>query len=357
MKATMNESRSDQSIKTLLVLNYVMSESHPVFGHQIGIVSDLSEFFHDVIVITSKRGDGALPSNVRVLETHWGSQSLPLSVFRFLKLAINVIRTTPNLVVFSHMTEVQSAILAPVTRLLRIKHFLWYAHTSKSSYLVWCHMLLTGILTSTTGSCPISSKKVFVVGQSIEKAFQGTPKIPNPSKSNFLHVGRLDPSKNIKALIKTISDFRSLGFDFSLTLVGAPSKGNEKYFDQVKSVTLSMHDENWLKFVGTVTRNELPDVLRSFDFFIHAFIGSLDKSILEATYAGVPVVTLNPEYLAIFGSWGKSHPVTLKDEINAVFSQKSETIQEILRERIETVESLHSRKHWLDEVSKVLHGR
>jgi glycosyltransferase involved in cell wall biosynthesis len=356
MRNLVRKSRPPRSAQTLLVLNYVMCERDPIFGHQIGIVSDLANFFPEVIVITSKLGQGNVPSNVRVLETNWGFQSLFLSVFRFLQIAVKILRTTPNLVIFSHMTEVQSAILAPITRFLRVKHFLWYAHTSKSLYLIWCHKLLNGILTSTKGSCPISSKKVVVVGQAIEEAFQGTPRIPNRSNSNFLHVGRLDPSKNIATLIETIEYFRSRGLNFSLTLIGAPSIGNERYLEEVENTHLDAFQNDWFRLAGIVTRTELPETLHSFDYFIHAFIGSLDKSILEATYAGIPVISVNPEYLAIFGSWGDSSSLTLQSEINAILSLTDTTIEEILLERAQIVNTGHSRKHWLIQVSNVLQG-
>ena len=357
MTTLVKKSRPDQFAGTLLVLNYVMCERDPIFGHQIGIVRDLSDSFQDVIVITSKLGHGNLPSNVRVLETGWGSQSLFLSVFSFFKHATKVLRANPNLIVFSHMTEVQSALLAPLTRFFKIKHFLWYAHASKSFYLVWCHKLLDGILTSTTGSCPISSQKVIVVGQSIEKEFQGSPRIPDRSYSKFIHVGRLDPSKNISTLVETISYFRSLGFDFSLTLVGASSKGNEKFFQEIESAHLKAFENDWLNLAGTMTRTELPRILRSFDYFLHAFIGSLDKSILEATYSGIPVISINPEYLAIFGPWGNSYSVTLQSELSAILALTDETIEKMLFERAQTVKDFHSREHWLIAVSNVLQGR
>lgn len=357
MATLVKKSRNNKVPSTLLILNYVMCERDSIFGHQIGIVRELSNSFQEVIVITSKFGHGNLPSNVRVLETGWGSQSTFLSVFRFLKIAIKVLGANPNLVVFSHMTEVQSALLAPLTRFFKIKHFLWYAHASKSIYLIWCHKLLDGILTSTKGSCPISSQKVIVVGQSIEQEFQGAPRIPERSHSKFIHVGRLDPSKNIPALIETVSYFRSLGFDFSLTLVGASSRGNEKYFQKIESAHLKVPEDDWLNLAGAVTRNELPGILRSFDYFLHAFVGSLDKSILEATYSGIPVITINPEYLAIFGPWGNSYPVTLQSEISAILSLTDETIEKKLFERAQTVKTFHSREHWLIEVSKVLQGR
>jgi glycosyltransferase involved in cell wall biosynthesis len=357
MRTLVRKSTPPHTAHTLLVINYVMCERDPIFGHQIGVVRDLSNFFQEVIVITSKLGQGNVPPNVRILETNWGSQSLFLSVFRFLRLAIKVLRTNPNLVIFSHMTEVQSALIAPITQFLKIKHFLWYAHTSKSLYLIWCHKFLNGILTSTKGSCPISSKKVIVVGQAIEEAFQGSPRIPKRSNSNFLHVGRLDPSKNISALIETIKYFRFLGSNFSLTLIGAPSVGNEKYIAEVEATHSDAFQDGWLTLAGTVARTELPETLRSFDYFIHAFIGSLDKSILEATYAGIPVLSINPEYLAIFGSWGSSSPLTLQSEIDAILSLTDETIEKILLERVQIINTRHSRKNWLNQVSNVLQGR
>ena len=72
-------------------------------------------------------------------------------------------------IIFSHMTEVQSGIIAPISKLLGIRHLLWYAHKSKSKYLVWNNIFVDEILTSTSGSCPIKSHKIKPIGQGIDQ--------------------------------------------------------------------------------------------------------------------------------------------------------------------------------------------
>ncbi len=57
--------------------------------------------------------------------------------------------------------------------------------------------------------------------------------------------------------------------------------------------------------------------LQTYDCFIHSFQGSLDKTIVEATFLGLPVITINNEYRNIFGSWNltnKGMNNSLKDE-------------------------------------------
>ena len=99
------------------------------------------------------------------------------------------------------MTEVQSAVTSPFTKIFGIKHYLWYAHTSKSIYLRFSSLFVDGILTSTYGSCPIQKSNTFVIGQSIKpQQFQFHNHTLQKNKINFIHVGRMDPSKEIEKI-------------------------------------------------------------------------------------------------------------------------------------------------------------
>jgi hypothetical protein len=65
------------------------------------------------------------------------------------------------------MTSVQSAFISPITRIIRLRHYLWFAHTSNGIFLKVSRLLSNGIITSTPGSCPLKGNKVYPIGQSI----------------------------------------------------------------------------------------------------------------------------------------------------------------------------------------------
>ena len=91
------------------------------------------------------------------------------------------------------------------------------------------------------------------------------------------------------------------------------------------------------------------------DVFIHSYIGSLDKTLVEATMIGLPVVTINPEYISQFGSWSKAVPVTLVDEVKALLACAPKELTFELQRRREYSVLSHSLLHWTDELSRILH--
>ena len=119
-------------------MNYAMNESNSTFPHQIKIVRSLSNYFDKIIVITASNIiKGNTPDNVSIITTNWQPGKHLRNIIRFYLVALRVILSNRDIVVFSHMTELQSALIAPLTRILSIKHVLWYAHASKSRYLIW----------------------------------------------------------------------------------------------------------------------------------------------------------------------------------------------------------------------------
>ena len=98
-------------------------------------------------------------------------------------------------------------------------------------------------------------------------------------------------ARSINLLIKE----RSIYPDIELNLIGKPSVGNKSDYLHKLSELASLH--SFIHISPPVARKNLPDLLNGNDVFIHAFQGSLDKTLIEATLAGLPVITINNEYL------------------------------------------------------------
>ena len=333
-----------------------MNDADPIFSHQPQIVRRLSEEFEKITVITSQKQLSSFPPNVKVIISHWQQGHRFRSGMRFLWNFLKVLQKNHFNVVFSHMTEVQSSIVAPITKLLRIKHYLWYAHTSKSIFLLWSHFWLTGIITSTPGSCPIRSGRVHPIGQSIDvKQFYSDRAHFRPS-TKFVHIGRFDASKNISEIIETILELRKINKELTLQIVGSPSHSQvANYANQVKEEFKSQVDDGWLSFKGSIPRSEIPTLLRDSDVFIHAFRGSLDKSIVEATVSGLPVVTVNPEYLSVFGAWSENQDEdSLAIELNSFFFRGAGNLENEISRRQKLAIAEHSLDHWIESLSYIL---
>jgi glycosyltransferase involved in cell wall biosynthesis len=339
--------------QTLLVFNYAMDQSDPIFSHQFDVIVGLAGKFGKVVVITQRQASFALPFNVQVINLHWKTSRSISNSLKFLKVFIRVLIDIKPEIVFSHMTEKLSLIAAPLLKILRIPHFLWYAHTSTSISLKVASNFVDAIFTSTAGSCPIKKSHVRIVGQAIDTAkFRGeAPREMYPK--NFVHVGRLDNSKNIDSLIQEVLGENSGN---TLTLIGAPSNSEAaNYWGMIKSKYEHLLKSGELVAYGPIKRSDLPALLAKYDVFIHAFNGSLDKSILEATACGLPVVTTNPEYLSIFGSWSdelRDHSLGL--ELRGFLNKPLSFRRSELQRRANLVKTDHSFDSWIDKVTVLL---
>jgi len=342
--------------KILIILNYSMDSSDPIFSHQLESAVSLSKNFNKTIVITSRLGKEHESISAEVHSTSWVQgknlkNAIAFYATFFKVLGKNILHG--QIFIFAHMTEVQSALIAPLTRLLGIRHFLWYAHASKSKYLSWCNFWVNGIITSTKGSCPIDGKKVHIVGQAISSKFFNQSSPAELPLTKLIHIGRFDPSKNLEMILKVVDKLHFTWHAMTFLQVGGPS--NSSYQKESDLLQEKYKDCHWAQFAPSVPREMIPDLLRTSGCFIHAFSGSLDKTLLEATAALIPVVTINNEYLQIFGSWQGSHSnFDLESEYLSLASLRKDSLRLELERRRKIVEVHHSLKQWSDKITTLI---
>jgi len=81
--------------------------------------------------------------------------------------------------------------------------------------------------------------------------------------------------------------------------------------------------------------------------------------LLEATLMRKPVLTVNAEYLKIFGSWSKctSAEVTLVREYESLFSLSQFEVTKELDRRVHLVIQNHSASSWYPRLLSILLDR
>ena len=98
--------------------------------------------------------------------------------------------------------------------------------------------------------------------------------------------------------------------------------------------------------------------MADYDFFINAFVGSLDKTLLEATLVGLPVVTVNPPYLREMGSWSDSDSTSLQtkliDELVTIRQLSPGQLEGICRQRSNLAVASHGHDSWINRLYKIL---
>lgn len=339
----------------LLVINHVMDDSDPYLSHQAEVVRLLAEKFQEICVITGRIGNHSAPPNVRVISSHWVPGHGFRNLIRFICVIAPKLFSREHKVIFSHMADLQAAVIAPFVRLVGKRHFLWYAHSYKSVYLSWASIWINGVISSTGGSCPIQNGKVTLIGQSVNPKMFPARDSTKLNKNLLVHVGRLDRSKNIDLLIQATISIQKLNSGARLTLIG--SSANVESSDYLSELTTSYGleiDAGTVSFIPSIPREKLSAALREFDIFIHAYEGSLDKTLIEATFSLMPVITINPEYASIFGTWSNLPSPTLYQEYLALNAMSNSEISKQLHRRFNIAKSSHSSDQWIQKLSEIL---
>ena len=335
-----------------------MDEKSQVFSHQVEVVNKLADKYDQVTVLTGLIGTYKVSSNVKVFSCNWIPGNRFFSLYRFMMKFLQLLSSNKFTCIFSHMTSVQSTFISPITRVLRIRHYLWYAHTSDNIYLQISRALTNGIITSTPGSCPIKGRKVYAIGQSVDsKVFNKKLRLETPI-IKLIHIGRFDPSKNIESIVAEIKQLRDEHPGLKLNIIGSPSGDKfQQYMESVKSKFMADVQIGWLTFTPAIERRKLPDELKKYDCFVHAFQGSLDKTLVEATFSAIPVATVNKEYLKIFGKWSYSNSdnqITLTSELKFILNLDATAMTKEVDRRYEIARADHDIEGWVNRLANVL---
>ncbi len=337
------------------MFNFVMDLKNPLLSHQIELVNLLAARFEEITVISGNIGLASVKRNITVIESTWISGKRVGNIWRLVRGALPIIWRGNFDSVFFHMTDVQCAILSPIIRIRGKRQFLWYAHTHNSTYLRWARFWINQIITSTPGSCPVKGKKVIPIGQAIDDTKFLPMNISNLNLDRLIHIGRFDESKRIDVLIDSAAalrrDFEFLRFE----IVGSPGNPNKHtWADLIKKKYEKFSKQGWLSFRESVQRSEVSSIMRDCGVFFHAYAGSLDRTLIEATMLRMPVVTLNPEYISEFGRWGVNEDFSLESEFKAMRSLTKPELDRELEVRLCHAKLAHSSSLWAEKLSKIL---
>ena len=335
-----------------------MDEENQLLSHQAEIVNLLALEFDQISVLTGRIGKVVVPSNVTLKSYGWVRGKKISNILNLIKSFMLIKRNNDISVVFSHMTLMQSLIILPLTKYLRIKHYLWYAHKSKNLYLQLSYRLFDGLITSTRDSCPVKNGKVYPIGQTINSdKFMPKNLIDYPI-IKLVHIGRFDPIKNVSEIIRIVEKSRVHFPNLTLDIIGSASSiSSKKYEQEVKSQFVHSTTQGWLKFFPGVSREEIPYLLEKSHAFVHSCNAALDKVILEANLSNVPVITLNVEFIKSFGSWAVNtnlKDINLLDELNAALNTPKSELEKIVHRRYQETLANHELKGWTQRLLKVI---
>lgn len=173
---------------------------------------------------------------------------------------------------------------------------MWYAHGAVSMSLRVATLMTNKVFTSTAEGFRISTQKRYIVGQGIDTSlFAQKDSYVITSPVRLVTVGRVIPSKNIEMMVDALAILRSSDVTAVLDVIGSSDQGNETYLITLQEYIKDKGLDGAVHFLGGVPYADLPKLLLKYDIFLNAgMTGSLDKALLDAATAGLPVVSSNP---------------------------------------------------------------
>jgi glycosyltransferase involved in cell wall biosynthesis len=133
------------------------------------------------------------------------------------------------------------------------------------------------------------------MGHGIDVAHYGSTLHILDKTFRILSIGRLSRTKGYEFLFATMEKLHMDGHKVLATIVGAPITEDDKvYEDELHELCARRGLREMVTFVGAVPNSRIAPYLARADLFVNmSQTGSLDKAVLEAMAASVPVLTSN----------------------------------------------------------------
>ena len=219
-------------------------------------------------------------TEVTVIE--WRTGSRLTRFFRYQYLLLKHLPSADG--VFFHMCPEYALAAHFLPMLFRVKTALWYVHKEVSVRLWLAEKLVDRIFTASPESFRLQSKKVAVTGHGIDTELFA-PTVTLPGGLRLVTVGRIAPVKDLRTLIFGFLELQKRFPNAEFSIVGQPiTAADRAYQTELMQMSPQVHFTRAL--YGTVF------VSHPYTAFVHASkTGSLDKAVLEALAAGLPVFT------------------------------------------------------------------
>jgi glycosyltransferase involved in cell wall biosynthesis len=288
----------------------------------------------DVTVICTNKGPNSLTIPVYSLGGERGA-SRALQFLRFQKLIVSLKYDR----VFVHMTPRWLGAGAWLWMLRRIPAYLWFTHYTRTLALRIGEHAVKRMFAATKDSLPQyeGDPRKVVTGHGIDTMFWDVPELPENERepaTHLLAVHRISRSKRLELILKALA---ILPPEYRLTHYGRPQdpRIDPAYAEEIETLVRDLKLSDRVKFMGSRPMPELRAVYPRFRTFINMVPKTIDKTALEAMYAGLTPV-LAPDQAEAIG-W-KDHPVddspeAIADFIRALQLRSRSELRQVVQER------------------------
>ena len=275
----------------LLICTQAVDRNDPVLGFFHHWIEEFATHCESVTVICLREGEHMLPANVKVLSLGKESgKSYAKYVSRFLKYIWKERSVYDS--VFVHMNQEYVLMGGILWRVWGKQVWMWRNH-KMGNWLTRIAVFLSHRVFCTSRASFTSqfqNVEVMPVGIDTELFSPGAV----PQSRTILFFGRLDPVKKVREFVSALLTLHADMVDFTATICGEPTAGNEEYAVLVQNQGKALVDQGKLKFLPGVTNREAPELYRAHSLYVNLTpSGSFDKTILEAGASGCLPIVVN----------------------------------------------------------------
>jgi glycosyltransferase involved in cell wall biosynthesis len=163
--------------------------------------------------------------------------------------------------------------------------------------------IATRIMTSASGSFPLRSSKLSIIGQGIETSLFSPP-LAEHDPPEIVLVARLARIKRQDRLLRAASQVMARGGvgPFRVLLVGGPVEGEPDTPAELERLAAQLDPAPAVAFTGPLAHGQAADVIRGCALAVNLSPpGLFDKAALESMLAGKPTLVTNPDFLPLLG--------------------------------------------------------
>jgi glycosyltransferase involved in cell wall biosynthesis len=278
-------------------------------------------FFHDwlmefarqcerLTVIALETRAHALPAHVRILSL--GKEEGHTRLRRLARL-LRLVRSERYGydAVLCHMSPLYVVAGGPFWKLSGKKIGLWYVHRSVTPTLRVAERLADVIITASTDSFPLPSRKTHHVGHAVNAdTYRRPPSFQRASRGKVhgVSIGRITPIKKLEVLVEAAALLAETTHPFTVDLIGGPvTEADADYEAGLKKRVAERRLGNIVRFRGAVPHQDIAREYWKADFSINLCPrGLMDKVVLESLAAGTPTICSNEAFRPVLGDQAAS---------------------------------------------------
>ncbi len=283
----------------LLMFTQALDRNDPVLSVYHRWVLELAKRFESIVVICLKKGEYALPQNVRVLSLGKETgESRIKYVWNFYRYIITERKNYDA--VFVHMNQEYVLLGGIFWKLFGKNVGMWRNHHAGNILTDIAAVFCDKVFCTSKFSYTARYKKTELMPVGIDTdIFKRLPEVAK-AKDSILFLARIAPVKKPHVLVEALGILSKTYAPFTASIYGDPLPKDMTYYEELKSKAEELGLSKSLSFFGGVPNSETVRVYNSHEIFVNlSSSGMYDKTIFEAMACETLTVASNKNLIGL----------------------------------------------------------